>query len=294
MINSKLFYQKFQVNYFDYKVGSLNLLLDNPKISELENKIAGYSEMDYKNAIKSDIRQTTYQAIETVFEVLFALVPNQNEKYEDNLMERITLSSLPYDKIRKIGSSKNALNFLDTEIKYKDNSTSTIGEYIFYLSINKRDEMKKQIHSSIKNIKVGLQIIAKEFSDRKEYNSYKHGLRIIPALKTFTIFENESKEKILDWDLENTMTYFEFDKKTEEMKYVTKGFDTKRDTRIISFCSVLLWNMIKIRDYILNQNNYKDEKLSVFFTSEETINELNERSAKIGHLTYSKKPIKDN
>jgi hypothetical protein len=78
MIDPKIFYSTFLVNYFDYKTTYLKFALKNYKQFHLENIILQYSDKDLHLTIKSDIRQTLFQAIETVFEILFALAPDSD------------------------------------------------------------------------------------------------------------------------------------------------------------------------------------------------------------------------
>lgn len=127
MINSKTFYKQFQINYFDYKTSYLNNLLDNYKALGLDKKILEYSDDDFIRAIKIDLRQTVFQAIETVFEIFFGLVPNINGKPTDRLIQKITLSPLPYSKIEKISSEENFLDFLNNLMTYPNSSNSTLG-----------------------------------------------------------------------------------------------------------------------------------------------------------------------
>ena len=101
MISRDLFFSHFQINYFDYKQCSLRYLLENYSKVGLDKSIFEYQDKDYITAIRSDIRQTYFQAIETVFEVFFALLPDQSGKISDRIIERITLSDLPYSKNRK-------------------------------------------------------------------------------------------------------------------------------------------------------------------------------------------------
>src|SRR5690554_6336100 len=124
MINRNLFFSSFQLNYFDYKQLSLKYLLENYSIIGLDKCIIEYKESDHITAIRSDIRQTCFQAIETVFEVLFALLPDKNGHINDNrIIERITTSELPYSKIRDIAQNENALNDLDKQLVHPNSPT---------------------------------------------------------------------------------------------------------------------------------------------------------------------------
>lgn len=287
MVEDKLFWNRYLVNYFDYKIGTLSKALDNPKSLSLENTILDYNETELITSIKSDIRQTVFQAIETVFEIIFALSPSIGKKSPTSILETITISELPYPKIREISESVEALNFFDETVILSNKSKSSTGEFIFYLGMQK-SKHKEKFPASIEAIKYGLHMLAKEFSDRKEYNSYKHGLRIIPAFKNLAIFDPKKEEVGLSWDLDDTMTYFTFNKSKKETQYRTRTFDTDRDKRMVSFCSYLLWNMIKIRDYVANRIERKDN-FAVFLFSKESIEKVFKTNVKIQDFAWTLK-----
>lgn len=292
MIDTNLFFSQFQVNYFDYKINSLKYLLDNHSKLGFDKEIFGYTEKSYVNAIRSDIRQTYFQAIETVFEIFFALLPDRNGKIHDKIIERITLSDLPYSDIRKISKSENSLDFLDNEIIYPDKTTLTLGEFIFYFGLHNEIKFKESIEQSLDAIKYALRILAKEFTDRREYNSYKHGLRIIPALQKLDILDAETMKKAISFELKDTMTFYSYDKKTNETSFITKKFDTERDLQMISVCSNLLWTMITLRDAAYNKaKKDKDSKIAILFFGKEEIDKAKKINVDIQDLKFSERPI---
>lgn len=63
MIDKNLFFKQYQINYFDYKQKSLEYLLKNYSQIGLKDQILGYDDKEYITAIRSDIRQTYFQAI---------------------------------------------------------------------------------------------------------------------------------------------------------------------------------------------------------------------------------------
>jgi hypothetical protein len=292
MVDKNIFFQQFQINYFDYKQKSLEYLLENHSKLGFENQIIGYSEKDYATAIRSDIRQTYFQAIETVFELFFALLPDENGEISDKIIEKLTLSDLPYSKISKIKETENSLDYLDKiNVYYPDKSKSTLWEFIFYFGYWGKTEWKKEMSQSISAIKYTLRQLANEFSDRAEYNSYKHGLRIIPALKTFKVLNAQTNEELTSWDLENSMTFFSFDKKTKESIFTTKNFDSERDIRMTSICSNLIWCMIKSKAVAFNKSKIdENKKIEVLFFGKKEVDEAMETKVKIQNLKYSTKP----
>lgn len=288
MINRNLFLKNFQINYFDYKQNSLNYLLQNYSKIGLEETIIEYKDEDYILAIRSDIRQTYFQAIETVFEIYFALLPDKNGTFSENIIEKITLSDLPYSKISEISQNINTLDILGNEINFSDGTKVSLGEYIFYFGLCRNEKYKQNIQESINAIKYTLNIIAKDFSDRKEYNSYKHGLRILPALRKVSVFEPETMKEQFSWDLKGSVTFFSYNKKTEETIYTTKVFDTERDLRMTSICSYLIWNMIKLREVAFNKDEKdKNYSIAIPFYNKDFIDEAKKTNVKIQDLKFS-------
>lgn len=294
MISRNLFFSNFQINYFDYKQGSLRYLLENYSKVGLDKTIFEYKDKDYITAIRSDIRQTYFQAVETVFEVFFALLPDKKGKISNRIIEKITISPLPYSKIRDIAKEENSLDFLDSELRFPNNEPISLGEYIFYYGLYRMEDIRKDFPKSLEAIKYALWILANEFSDRKEYNSYKHGLRILPALQKFAICEVDTMKEQLSWDLDGSMTFYSYDKKTEEVSYTTKTFDSERDIRMTSICSFLLWNMIKFRDVTFNKEKKEtDYKFAIPIFGKDQIDEATKTDVKIQDFKYSIKPEKN-
>jgi len=259
MIDIKIFYSSFQINYFDYKLAYLSYAENHFKELSQENNILNYSERDFVLAIKSDIRQTLFQAIETLFEIIFALLPDKNGKISDmEIMRILSKRELPYKKIQKIAESEKELEFLDMEIKISPEKIVSLAEYIFYYNVTATEDYIDKIKVSLEAIKSGLYTLAKEFSDRKEYNCYKHGMRLVPAMKFLKIARADNMKDIANFDLTNSLTYYTEDLKQGKIEFVTKLFDTERDKRLIQLCSGLLWNIIKIRDIVFNKLPQKE------------------------------------
>jgi hypothetical protein len=61
MINPLCFYERFQVNYFDYKILTLNSALAriySDQETGFEKVVYNYSAAEYKNALKSEYAMT--------------------------------------------------------------------------------------------------------------------------------------------------------------------------------------------------------------------------------------------
>jgi hypothetical protein len=291
MIDPKIFYDSFLVNYFDYKATYLKFALNNYKEFLLEKSILQYSDREFLLTIKSDIRQTLFQAIETVFEILFALAPDQDGYTADkDILKTLSKGEFHYRKIDQIAEDKNELNFLDGDILLTDQNKVSILQYIFFFGLHKTDDIQEKIKTSLEAVKDGLFILAQEFSNRSEYNCYKHGLRIIPALHFFKLMRVDNNEKIVNWDLTDSMTYYQEDEKENKMEFITKVFDTERDFNLLRLCSDLLWNMIKIRDLAFNKlpkSSSETASIEIIFFGKDLIKVANKVHVPIQNLRFS-------
>ena len=153
------------------------------------------------------------------------------------------------------------------------------------------EDIRNDFPKSIEAIKLALRILATEFSDRKEYNSYKHGLRILPALQKLAVCDPDTMQEQFSWNLDSSMTFYSYDKKTKETTYTTKTFDSERDLRMTSICSFLLWNMIKFRDVAFNKDKKdKDYKFTIPIFGKDQIEEAIKTDVKIQDLKFSIRP----
>lgn len=291
MLDPKVFYSRFMVNYFDFKLTYLRYALKNYSEFHLADVILQYSDEDFLFAIRSDIRQTLFQAIETVFEMIFALVPDEKGFIADtDILRTLSKGEFHYNKIKKISENQKELDFLFEEVLLSDGESVPLIQYIFYFGLYKNDEIQERIKLSLDAIRNGLLILAKEFSDRDEYNCYKHGLRIIPALNFFKISRVDNNEKIADWDLSDSMTYFKEFEQANTTQFITKVFDTDRDMGLIRLCSDFLWNIIKIRNAAFNEAPRSDSKKSpieVFFFDKDLIKSANKQHASIQNFKFT-------
>jgi len=287
-IDVKLFYTHYQINYFSYKQSSLEFLIDNYSKTKAKELLFNYKDNDYLNSIRCDIRQTYFQAIETVFELFYALIPEKGGKIDGNPIEIIARAKFPYEKITEISKSKSKLDILDKQLEYGGIKTS-LGEFLFYFGQYTNKDLKGDISLSLTAIKHLLFLLAIDFSDRREYNSYKHGLRIIPAWKEMKIIDAETQENYISFDLSNAVTFFTFDNKKNETAYRTKVLDSNRDIRMTHLCTMLIWNMIKFREIVINKKEKdKDYKYEIPLFGVDEINKAAETNVRIQDIVYSK------
>ena len=294
----KIFYQTYLKDYHGTKATYLKKILDDlPKYEkEIFDKELDEEEKDqFRLTLKSDLRQTYFHAIETFFELFFALNPHGKQKFDDlNVLYNLANSAGPetYNKISKIALNENSLEFLDEKIKFSEFDIS-IGHYLFYMGIFKAATMSKElqdeIDKSIDAIKYGLKILATDFINREEYNAYKHGLRIIPAVKAFMLGDVKTNEIKIKWDLSDSMSFYLKSKSPNEVKIITKLSDISRDYSMTMFCSRLIYHLIFYRRLTLKfeKDAEKYKKFPITFFGKEPIAKCNKVNVAIQDLEYT-------
>lgn len=293
----KIFYQTYQKDYHKVKAIYLKKMLDRlPKYGkEFFGKDLNEDDLtEFRRTLKSDLRQTYFHAIETFFELFFALNPKGKHKYEDEyVLFALTNSNWQdtYKRIKEIAENENALDFLDERIMFLGYDI-TIGQYLFYMGIFSTEKFSEEIFEAIKEsieaIKYGIRIIATDFINREEYNAYKHGLRIIPSASKFMLADAKTMEVKMEWDISESMSFYVKTKFPDELKVVTKVFDADRDYQMTYFCSNLINHLIFYRRIAMKfeKDKEKFEKIPITFFGKEPIENCNKINVGIQDLVY--------
>ncbi len=296
MFDPTIFYSTYLEDYHKLKVTTLKRTLDDFDKYEKEFFEGGLTEEGrevYKKTLQADLRQTYFHAIETFFELFFALNPvSKNFMGDKNVMIALTHSNWreSFNKIKEIASNEKALDFLHDEIQMHNINVS-VGHYIFYYGISDKqkldDTFSDKLKLSLEAIKQGIRFIAQDFIDREEYNCYKHGLRIIPALKELSFVDLNTNEAQITWNLENSMSFFLKTNMDNEVKVVTKVFDPARDYQMAYFCSNLISNMVFYRKIAFEKNKDPKSLMGIQFFGKEEIAACEKVNVEIQNLTYS-------
>lgn len=292
MITSKEFYQGFQADYFAYRQLRLRRELEafsSPAPPPPLDLIYDYSADDHVRSIKIDIRQTYFQSIETLFELIFSFTPTNGIIRDDLVLSNLIKRKDHYESIRNFADGKGGLEFLEQTFDFGDHGSMSGVQYLFY-GFLKDDKLKGQLNESLKAIMKILKIVATDISDRKEYNAYKHGLRIFPVGSFFSIHNHETKEEIVKWDIKDSMSFIDKNEKTGQIDEVTKLFDPERDQNLTIMCNNLISNIIMIR-----RSSYeKKEKLTCIVAFKiEDVDRLSKPNVAIQNLKFSTIPLKN-
>lgn len=303
-ISQREFFRAYQKDYHKIKVTYLCKLIEDFKnqhesIFEPDNKATDkFAEEDILRTIKGDLRQTYFHAIETFFELFFALKPENLDNFlNENLLFKLANSKgrKTYDGITEIANKEDALDFLDNEILIQDFKVS-IGQYLFYPSfyskIESSNKLKKAVQKSIDAIKYGMRIIAKDFINREEYNAYKHGLRLIPSLSKFYLADKKTKEINYEWDISDSVSFYLKSDQPDEFKLTTKLFDFKKDYRMTYFCSNLIHNLIYFRKIQhMTDDEIEGDQIPIQMFGKKAIDECREANTDWQDLTFTIKKI---
>lgn len=294
----KIFYQTYQKDYHKVKAIYLKKMIDNLHKYGKEFFGSDLIEEDlaeFRRTLKSDLRQTYFHAIETFFELFFALNPKGKQKYEDEfVLFALTYSNWQdtFKRITEITENENALDFLDEKMSFLGYEM-TIGHYLFYMGIFSKDkfpsEVFEEISQSIEAIKYGIRAIAADFINREEYNAYKHGLRLIPSASKLMLADLETMDVKMEWDLSESMSFYVKTKFPDELKVVTKVFDAERDYQMTYLCSNLINHMIFYRRIAMKFEKDKEnfEKFPITIFGIEPIEKCNKVNVAIQDLVYT-------
>ena len=188
----KLLFTSYQHSYIFAKAILLKGVINNPtEIMDLiqENRHPKFSNYEaVVSDLKAEIHFSMYHALESMFAMIFALI-----KQPDNVW--IWLTNYNFSKFNKMIAKVAESNI--SSISERD-ELETI-QTLFFKHCPEEFLEQVQTKNAIKNISKILILCAREMIDKSEYNSYKHGLRLISGdLKLKLVNEKETTEKTID------------------------------------------------------------------------------------------------
>lgn len=219
----------------------------------------------YTQFIKSEIRITCFHAIETLFELIFALEPKGGDLRDEKILHSLVTSkqSVNYGRIGNIASGKDNLDFLDEICIQEGQIPVWIHIFYFHQNLNMSEEGKEKFADTHKGIKYFIKNIAGIFSNREEYNAYKHGLRIMHTVNYVSIGLENDPSPFVD-DLSDSMSLLTLEKDSKTGNHVAEivdiiSFDTDLDMEIIQICYYMINNIISRRKsfFVLAETNTK-------------------------------------
>lgn len=252
-----------------------------------------------KFIIQADLRQNYFHSIETFFEFFFAFLPKNGKVPDNTEILRILVKSnwrQNYKRIEHIANGKLKLSLLDEIIDSLDFKVS-VGQYLFYLGTFSKEKFSEEYHKSVKesieSIKQIIKSLAIDFSNRDEYNAYKHTMRVFPSFKSIHILNAETLKEELSFVMSNSASYQIYNDKEKETIVKTKLFDPERDFKMTEICSRLIFSMIELRSIVFGDRKQRlpNEKIAVILFNNENVEDSIKHNVKIQNLSFSSKLI---
>ena len=131
-----------------------------------------------------------------------------------------------------------------------------------------------------------LQILANEYLDHGEYNSYKHGLRGFAGKGGWQAINELTGEKVLEMQ-SDIIEYLEFEKNDKNgipyrekgkpyvlVKLTTKGFEYIRDLRVINVNTVMLYNLFYAKKVLIRTASSNSRTIGYYLFDDFTIHDI--------------------
>lgn len=251
----KEFYRDFDLDYWLYKIVLLKNTHDNFDLlsASLEKVVDKFSSDDCKRMMRTEMHFLYFQMVESLFEIIFAVME------KDNRDLWITLSFSNWrSNYEKISNLSDASELFTRKVKVDEDQEILLLQWIFYF-VYKTKMIPNEQGINLEKIKSLLLIFARDFSDREEYNAYKHSLRFYNKSFGLSIGLSGSKDVYSFGTSKDSITYLEKQKKdingtrkeTGNIMRVTKPFDFDRDFRCCLIIDSMIRNIIETRKYSL-------------------------------------------
>ncbi|MFX1258160.1 MAG: tetratricopeptide repeat protein [Promethearchaeota archaeon] len=266
--NIKDFYKSYFLSYWEVKIETLKYqinnfeefnksIVDKEEFSEIQNL-----DLKLRSVINFDIHSLLFQITEALFSTMFALENFDDEYLWFNLSfpkDSSERSFAVYDKISKFQNYYWVEQYL-IDIKLVGDQEIPLWEYLFYFHVN-LDNYKVDINRNRDNILKLLHKLASIFSDRNDFNAYKHSLRCYPSSLKLT-FISERSQKVIDQKFSkygiNFLTKSEINENDESINLTYKSFSPTEDLYHIEKAFHLLSNIIETRRaYYHDIQNFK-------------------------------------
>ena len=296
------FYRYYPSDHWIYKATMLKNILENyEKVENILNlEIIDVIENDYKKMMKAEIHFAYFHMVEALFELIFAL-----EKLDDKKLWLHLSLSRGYQLKKRIPKiAKGELDFLDLIITLRGGYELPFIQYVFFfikrfpvkMLINKEEtlEINQEIlEKNFEFIKKALKILANDYQNRLDYNSYKHSLRYFHYPVEIELGKLSKEEKgtpLIKFGAEDSFTFLCSNKECVDLK--TKGFDWKQDYKKIILCHDLIMSIINTRKAILLRE--RDSKVALFHERDITeIYQQDHTLAEVKTTLFVRKKIKN-
>ncbi len=266
------FYRSYFIDYWDVKYKFLIYKIENfEKQKKSLSEISGFSvipnnENKFLSMLKYDLHFMKFQIIETVFSFIFALETGDDINLWFNLSfpkDSSERSFAAYDRISKLSNRIEMQKFLTNKLEIND--SIPLWERILFYKVDLSKE-NKDIRKIEENLITLLNELASIFSDRDDYNAYKHSLRFIGSSIALSMKPQGANEYTPFGFAKDGMNFLTKDEKDNNIiiNSTFKAFSIKEDSYYIEKSINLLKNIVNTRG-----SHFFNEKIKEIFFFED-------------------------
>lgn len=279
------FYRNFETDYFLFAQEINKENLDNKKLFEtIQKKFSWVEEKSYRLSILMQTRFQTLLCINTLFELIFNLLPDHNDYIPDKeLILRMNMFNelKPSEIANWVNGKESKLDALQKPIHYKSGEVKELIYHLFYLGEPKSEKLDNSISHLIEMLK----LMGKEIADTSELNSFKHGMRGVIDSKTFSLL-GEKKQELMKFDFKEAIHYYQYHSGKKCFTVHFKTLDLERNSYLTVYATMLMKAIVTPRKKLFHINEEKEEITSVHIT-EENVKQVASASSGSFHLKFS-------
>jgi hypothetical protein len=280
------FYKNFETDYFLFSQELNRSNLENKDLfNTIKQKFSWVEEESYRLSVLMQIRFQTLLCINTLFELIFNLLPDENGYIPDkelilrmNSFQELKPSEIAY----WLNGEKSKLDKLLQPITYKNGDVKELIYHLFYFGQPKTDDLAK----SVSNLVEMLKVMGKEISDTSEINSFKHGMRGVVDPRYFKILNKETEEDIMNFDFSESISFYSYHKKEKCFTINYRKLAQERDYNLTVYASLLLKAIVTPRKKSFHKNETKEEIINILI-SDENLEQVATTSEGQFHLKFS-------
>lgn len=255
------FFKNYNIDYWLYKICILKECHDNSdKIFNIVTKDLIDADIeDFKKSLRLELHFLYFHLIETLFTLYFTVC-----KFPTNELwlalafskDRDTYFYLDiYNMIKEFAEGKlldiDPSKIAKMKFSGKEEKMTLLKFAFYFLHLENYSEDERI--KNYDNIKKMLSMFAKDFTDRAEYNAYKHSLKMYHSIFKLTfggksLGQSKDAINVLERQVEKKDNGI---KKTERVVITIKPFNFERDYKCCMFITQLIHNVINSRKHVL-------------------------------------------
>jgi len=257
----KFFIDFYNYNYWTYKARILQLIIENNEPFEIlfkDEVLSKHPKDNVINSLKFEVYFTLFHSTEALFALIFGLMFNKKNLW-------FWISEYKFEEINKL---INQVSENGIESFAKGREKDLLG-YLFFALVPKDHEDNEKIEKSMQFINDYLKRLAKEYSDKGDYNSYKHGLRALNINASVRMQEQDTGKPIFESSTDATVYLGKERVKIDNVEMdkivlLTKALDYKKAINIIGVNIALIHNIIEARRATLKKKQSTQIKFLLF------------------------------